>query len=98
MTNLVDELRAIRTKLKSGEYNGADLMRAWCTAENAAGVLESLTADNALAIESLARQQAEIERLQRENRTLREYAEYPNSEEARTWRGESVSVEPERTP
>lgn len=43
MTNeLVETLRDLRVKLKSGEYDGADLMRAWCAMAQAADEIEYL--------------------------------------------------------
>lgn len=43
--------------------------------------------------EALCREAAsEIERLQGENRTLREYAEYPHSQEATSWRGPAAET------
>lgn len=44
MTNLVARLRAIRGKLKSGEYDGGDIMEAWCAASDAADEIERLQA------------------------------------------------------
>ena len=42
MTDLIEQLRAIRPKLKSGEYDGADIMEAWCVAESAADRIAAL--------------------------------------------------------
>ena len=38
---LVAELRALRLRLKSGEYTGVDVMRAWIAVEDYANLLES---------------------------------------------------------
>jgi len=42
LRELADRLRAFRRLLKSGEYDGADLMRAWCAMVDAADGLEHL--------------------------------------------------------
>lgn len=44
MGDLLQRLRAIRGKLKSGEYDGADLMEAWCAAQDGADMIERLQA------------------------------------------------------
>jgi len=44
MTDIVDQLRHHRVVLKSGEYDGADIMRAWCCMVEAADTIEQLRA------------------------------------------------------
>lgn len=44
MGDLLQRLRAIRGKLKSGEYDGADLMEAWCAAQDGADMIDRLRA------------------------------------------------------
>lgn len=39
---LIERLRRLRTILKSGEYDGADLMRAWCAMMDAADEINCL--------------------------------------------------------
>ena len=41
---LPERLRAHRITLKSGDYDGADLMRAWCSMMDAATAIEQLEA------------------------------------------------------
>lgn len=43
--NLVERLRDLRVTLKSGEYDGADLMQAWCAMMDAADALLALKAE-----------------------------------------------------
>lgn len=43
MHELVKRLRDLRVPLKTGEYDGADLMQAWCAMADAADQIESLT-------------------------------------------------------
>ena len=47
MSKLIDRLREFRIILKSGEYDGADLMASWCAMSDAAKELEFLKAENA---------------------------------------------------
>lgn len=43
--DLIERLENHRIILKSGDYDGADLMRAWCTMTDAAQALRSLQAE-----------------------------------------------------
>jgi MoxR-like ATPase len=51
---LVDRLRELRAVLKSGDYDGADLMRAWCAMADAADALASRDAEMAALKDRLA--------------------------------------------
>jgi hypothetical protein len=42
MDERVEELRLLRLKLKSGDYDGVDLMRAWIALEEYADMLERM--------------------------------------------------------
>jgi len=53
MADLPERLRNMRVVLKSGDYDGADLMRAWCAMTDAADALEALTAQVAVMGEAL---------------------------------------------
>jgi|GEM_PF-4556554 len=44
-TELVARLRAGRVVLKSGEYDGADLMQAWCAMTEAADTIEAMAGE-----------------------------------------------------
>lgn len=50
MTDIVEKLRHHRVVLKSGEYDGADIMRAWCCMVEAADTIEQLRARIAEAV------------------------------------------------
>ena len=39
--NLIERLKQLRAILKSGDYDGADLMRAWCAMMDAVDALEA---------------------------------------------------------
>ena len=43
--DIVERLRYVRTVLKSGDYDGVALMRAWCTAMDGAAEIERLRAE-----------------------------------------------------
>ena len=63
---LVERLRELRVVLKSGDYDGADLMRAWCAMMDAADRIEQLTA-------TLADRDATIERMREALKLARRY-------------------------
>jgi hypothetical protein len=54
---LIERLHRLRIVLKSGDYNGADLMLAWCTMIDAADRLQSRIAE----VEKLEERVRELE-------------------------------------
>ena len=57
---LPERLRAHRITLKSGDYDGADLMRAWCSMMDAATAIEQLEARIAEKDAALERRDAAL--------------------------------------
>lgn len=71
---LQERLRQHRVILKSGDYDGAQLMAAWCEMVNAADALDALTARN-----------KELEGALRELMRVDEIGRDPNTN-AESWR------------
>lgn len=87
---LAERLEEMRVILKSGEYDGADLMRAWCAMSDAAAALRESVAwgpdreEVARIVDPLAWSRVDKKR--------KCYAEHITDEQRRSWERDSVSL------